>query len=473
MNKQEPEQLTEPDDTEILDTHKHVTLNDVAIDEKSVNFNKEDLDYLRSDMTWKELGLEDKLIDVLVQKGFKKPSKVQTSCIRASKKNSVSIQAQNGAGKTLAFLIPCIMQIDSAVKGGNDFGVAAPQVIVLGDTKALLLQIHRILNNLVEGYKAITTDYLFGGKKDLAPDCQLLLTTVAQLKNVLAKKLVDLKNVRLIAVDECDSVFDSDVGKNFFMSFIVKLQSTNTFKIIFTSATVTENSKQVIAKVQAKHNIVVLELPKEQLTLKNVYQYLVKYKSLGQKIEMLDLLMQKVNAQNILIFANTKTMLEKLREHLDTLGYKVGYIYRSSAEDSGPGAADYIQSQINDFLAGKYRVLLTTNLLSRGIDMRKVTLVINFDLPVKMGREEQKTAKEIDLETYLHRVGRTGRFGDQGIALNFVNEVYEKHMIAGIQDFYKNEIKEIDATHLDSLNKILAEISQVNQEKREYLEENI
>lgn len=473
MDNKDQEQLNEPDESEILENRKHLILNDVAIDEKSSNFNKDDLDYLKSDMTWKELGLDDKLIDVLMQKGFKKPSKVQTSCIRASKKNSVSIQAQNGSGKTLSFLIPCIMQVDPSIKGSTEFGTAAPQVIILGDTKALLLQINKIFHNITDNYKDISSDYLFGGKKDLNPNCQLLLSTVMQLKNSLDKKLIDIKNVKLIAVDECDSVFDSDVGKNFFMSFIVKLQLTNTFKVIFTSATVTENSKQVISKVQAKHNIVVLELPKEQLTLKNVYQYLVKFKSLDQKMVMLDLLMQKVNAQNILIFANTKSMLERLKDHLSSLNYKVGYIYKSGDLAGGLDAADYIQSQINDFLAGKYRILLTTNLLSRGIDMRKVTLVINFDLPVKNKREEDKKDREVDLETYLHRVGRTGRFGDQGIALNFVHEIHEKNMIDAIQDFYKNDIKEIDATHLDNLNKILNEISQVNQEKREYLEENI
>ena len=474
MDIKKQDQEPEPNDEEILDNRKHLILNDVPVDEQSMAFSKDNIEYLRSDMTWKDLGLDDQFIDVLMQKGFKKPSKVQTSCIRASRKNSVSIQAQNGAGKTLAFLIPCIMQIDSNIKGSNEYGVAAPQVIILGDTKALLLQIHKILHNIADNYKVISSDYLFGGKKDLNPNCQLLLTTMIQLKNSLSKKLIDLKNVKLIAVDEADSVFDSDVGKNFFMSFIVKLQTTNTFKIIFTSATVTENSKQVISKVQAKHNIVVLELPKEQLTLKNVFQYLVKYKTLSQKMDMLDLLMKKVNAQNILIFANTKAMLEKLKDHLLALDYKVGYIYKSGDEmNSGPDTADYIQKQINDFLAGKYRILLTTNLLSRGIDMRKVTLVINFDLPIKIHKDEDKTAREVDVETYLHRVGRTGRFGDQGIALNFVHEIYEQNMIDTIQNFYKNDIKEINADDLDNLNKTLEEISQVNIEKREYLEENI
>ena len=76
---------------------------------------------------------------------------------------------------------------------------------------------------------------------------------------------------------------------------------------------------------------------------------------------------------------------------------------------------------MKDFLAGKYRILLTTNLLSRGIDMRKVTLVINYNLPLKINNDDKTKLREIDLETYLHRVGRTGRFGDRGIAINLVD----------------------------------------------------
>ena len=390
-----------------------------------------------------------------------------------SRSNNVAIQSQNGSGKTLSFLIPCIRQIDTKIKGSNEYGTPAPQVIILGDTKALILQIHKILSSLTEGYKDIKADYIFGGKKEIDGECQVLISTVIQLKNSFAKKKIDPKNIKLLIVDEADSVFEGDMGKNFFSSLIVKLQKTNDFKIIMTSATITEDSRKIIAKIQEKSNIITTELKTEELTLKNVCQYMISFGTQKEKFDMLDLMMQKVNAQNILIFANRKRDLEELKEHLNNLGHKVGYIYKSGYDNSsGNEKADYIQNQINDFLAGKYRILLTTNLLSRGIDMRKVTLVINYELPIKFPKGEDKSLREVDVETYLHRVGRTGRFGDQGIALNFVHKNGQE-MITEIQNAFKNEIKAIDSSQLGKLNTILEEISNINQEKRDFLEENI
>lgn len=458
---------------EVLNTQKYAGLNDVPLDTPDIKFEQSDLDYLKSSTTWQALGLEAGLIEVLLSKGFKKPSKVQNIVIKSSKNNNVAIQSQNGSGKTLSFLIPVITTVDVSLKGKNEYGTPMPQVVILGDTKALILQIQKILVSLTENYKPMAVDYLFGGKWDLEGDCQVLVSTVAQLKNCFIKKKIDPKNIKLLVVDEADSVFESDLGKNFFAGLITKLQKTNDFKIILTSATVTEDSRKIIAKIQEKSNIITTEMPKENLTLKNVYQYMVRFSDNTDRLKTLDLLMKSVNAQNILIFANRKRDLEDLEQHLTGLGHKVGYIYKSGFDkNSGANKADYVQSQINDFLAGKYRILLTTNLLSRGIDMRKVTLVINFALPIKFPKDGDMSTKAVDVETYLHRVGRTGRFGDQGIALNFVHQ-NEQEMIDGIQDFYQNEIKTIDPNQMGNLNKVLEEIGNINQEKRDYLEENI
>lgn len=471
QNKNQKDSSDEEQD--LMATHKYAGLNDVPMDTPDIKFDQENLEYLKGNTTWKQLGVDDELINILLSKGFKKPSKVQKIVIQASKNNNVAIQSQNGSGKTLSFLVPCILQLDPKVKGANEYGTPAPQVIILGDTKALILQIHKILTSLTEGYKDIKADYIFGGKKEIDGECQVLISTVIQLKNAFAKKKIDPKNIKLLIVDEADSVFEGDMGKNFFASLIVKLQKTNEFKIIMTSATVTEDSRKIIAKIQEKSNIITTEMKKENLTLKNVYQYMIRYGDMKEKFSMLDLMMQKVNAQNILIFANRKRDLEELKEHLSALGHKVGYIYKSGFDQNfGNDKADYIQNQINDFLAGKYRILLTTNLLSRGIDMRKVTLVINYALPIKFPKGDDKSIREVDVETYLHRVGRTGRFGDQGIALNFVHK-NEQEMIDAIQTFYQNDIKTIDAKQLGNLNTILEEIGNINQEKRDFLEENI
>jgi len=105
---------------------------------------------------------------------------------------------------------------------------------------------------------------------------------------------------------------------------------------------------------------------------------------------------------------------------------------------------------MKDFLAGKYRILLTTNLLSRGIDMRKVTLVVNYELPLRMHEDSSNKSREIDTETYLHRVGRTGRYGDLGIAINLVHKNKDESLLKDLMEFYKTT--KIEELEMDDLN---------------------
>lgn len=108
--------------------------------------------------------------------------------------------------------------------------------------------------------------------------------------------------------------------------------------------------------------------------------------------------------------------------------------------------------------------MLTTNLLARGIDMRKVTLVVNYNLPLKI-LENEKT-RMIDLETYLHRVGRTGRFGDKGIAINLIEENKDLDLIHKIEEYYKNSIETLEENGLEKVNEILQKIGEENSTKR-------
>jgi ATP-dependent RNA helicase DDX19/DBP5 len=459
------------DEEEEIENKQFIGLNDIQINE----FLPEKIDYLKSKKTWEELELDPKLIDVLTTKGFKKPSFIQQNVIIMSKKNTVLAQSQNGSGKTLAYLIPCIRELETGVNGTNEFGNPCPQIIILGDTKALILQVHKILRDILdnyEGYQKVTTDYLFGGKSEIAKNVQILLCTIAQLKKCVTKKTMSVEKIKMIAVDEADHVFESDLGKTFFGLFINKILKRDDYKMLFTSATMTEDFQKVMTKIKEKRNILSIDLPVEKLTLQNVQQFMIKFKSIQQKKEILESVIQKLNAQNILVFGNNRKRLLELKEYLCAKNYKVAFVYKDG-DSKGVESAEFLEEQIKDFLAGKYRILLTTNLLSRGIDMRKVTLVINYSLPLKFHEDKNNKSREIDLETYLHRVGRTGRFGDQGIALNFVDAIKDISLIQNIQDFYKNEIRDITIEHLDDVNKILEKISEVNKEKREYLEENI
>jgi ATP-dependent RNA helicase DDX19/DBP5 len=133
-----------------------------------------------------------------------------------------------------------------------------------------------------------------------------------------------------------------------------------------------------------------------------------------------------------------------LKDYLESKEYKVAFVYQKNGDIKT--SAEFLQQQIQDFLEGKYRILLTTNLLSRGIDMRKVTLVVNYNLPLKFFEDPSIKRREVDLETYLHRVGRTGRFGDKGVAINFVEEPKDLNLIANLEEHYGMKIDRLEVS---------------------------
>ena len=165
----------------------------------------------------------------------------------------------------------------------------APQIIILGDTKALIIQVYRILNDILtdyEGYKHIKCDFLFGGKHEstLGKSFQIFLCTIHQFKKVVVKKCISLEHFKMIAIDEADNVFENQMGKNFFAIFVHKVVKRD-FKIIMTSATITENFRTVVEmlKENPKFRMVSFTVPKEKLTLKNVIQFFIKYRGESNK----------------------------------------------------------------------------------------------------------------------------------------------------------------------------------------------
>lgn len=461
------------DDEVAQQTKTFIGVNNPNVGQQAMK--KEDLDYLQSGSTWDAINVNPELALRLTQLGFKRPSLIQFKVVKLSAQNSVVAQSQNGSGKTLAYLVP-ILNRAKELKAAPEGHIAAPQVLILADTKALILQVATLLRRICEGYAPhITVDYVFGGKYDIQPGTSILVSTLVQVKNLLQKKAFSPNNIDFLVVDEADSVFDADFNRAYFQTLISKLLKTDRFKAIFTSATMTDNFRKVIQSFQEKRNLILIELPVEKLTLTNVQQYQIECTNFGNKVETLFKLMDVVKAQNILIFDNKKKDLAELEKILTARGFKAAFIYKADERD-GPGtvnAADYLQEKITDFLAGKYRILLTTNLLSRGIDMRKVTLVVNLSLPFKIRESGGRLEKKVDLETFLHRVGRTGRFGDYGIAVNFINNQEELGMMQEIQDHYKNKVEAIKGDNLKELDTKLQQIESLNREKRDRLGENI
>lgn len=264
----------------------------------------------------------------------------------------------------------------------------------------------------------------------------------------------------------------SDFSNVFLPQLIIKVLNP-ACKLLLTTATSTDISKNFLNKIQEVKKFVAIELEREQLTLKNVKQTFIRCEK-SEMIKALSLILQKIDAQNILIFATSKNILKEVHASLESENHKVASVLSNNMSDRVK-EADQNQKNIEDFMAGKYRILISTNLLSRGIDMRKVTLVVNLELPRQYSDEKQVVGQPIlaDCETYLHRVGRTGRFGDHGIALNIVTDNVQEEMRKQIVEFYDIKMEEIKMESLSSINSELGNISKYNTTKRGILEENI
>lgn len=456
---------------------KYVQLNEHEEDVVLHDQIEEDMSYLKSNKDWDKLKVPDALKRRLIQLGFKCPSKIQASVIPLSKKNSVFAQSQNGSGKTLAFLIPSILEVNTSLPTVTSDNKYCPQVIIIADTRPLIGQIVRITERLRETvFDDIRIEGLYSGKTISNEGSHIFITTITFLKNLYTKsKNIDTSKLKLLVVDEADKVMKSDMSSTFLPQLVVKA-APKTMRLILTTATSTSISKNFVEKIQEKKRIMCLELEKEQLTLKNVQQLYVRCRS-EERFFVLDRFLDSINAQNILIFANTKRLLTELLQHLEAKNHKVVKISSNNNNVDRAIEAENNDQSIRDFLAGKYRILITTDLLSRGMDMRKVTLVVNLELPKAYSDEPKENTEgngaTADCETYLHRVGRTGRYGDHGIALNFVTNSEQAEIHQQIVNYYGIGMDEISQDNFNSLNEKLEKISEINTVKREQMEENI
>ena len=438
------------------------------------DFSSDKFSQLRSDKTWEEIGVPKPLADKLVQLGFKSPSKIQESVIPASFQSSVFGQSQNGSGKTLSFLIPAILHSNPEV-GTLINGMAAPQVLIMADTRALIAQIEKLTIKIADCCPGLKVGYSFSGVNEEQVDYgHIFISTAKRVSNMLAKKKIDFSNLQLIILDEADQVMISDAAEKFIPKLFLKILKPE-LKTILTSATVTPMTQMLVDKTDPFKHYKRIEVKKEELTLKNVQQFMIRCPK-EARLDVIDRILEKVSASNILIFANSRAAVHDIQHHLTTRKNKVITV-SSNTMDDRQKEAEINQYSIEQFMKGEFRILIATGLLSRGIDMRKVNLVINVELPMNYPTTADPNEKSkptgADPETYLHRVGRTGRFGDQGIAINIIIDDSQAKMMNEIISYYTINMAEMQVENLASLNAVLDEINSFNKEKREQLEENI
>ncbi|KAK1684324.1 hypothetical protein QYE76_045172 [Lolium multiflorum] len=335
--------------------------------------------------------LKRELLMGIYEKGFERPSPIQEESIPIALTGSnILARAKNGTGKTAAFCIPALEKIDQDKN--------AIQVVILVPTRELALQTSQVCKELGKHLK-IQVMVTTGGtslKDDIVRLYQpvhLLVGTPGRVLDLTKKGICILKDCSMLIMDEADKLLSPEFQPSV-EQLIRYLPSSR--QILMFSATFPVTVKAFKDKYLPKPYVINLM---DELTLKGITQFYAFVEE-RQKVHCLNTLFSKLQINQSIIFCNSVNRVELLAKKITELGYSCFYIHAKMLQD-------HRNRVFHDFRNGACRNLVCTDLFTRGIDIQAVNVVINFDFP--------KNA-----ETYLHRVGRSGRFGHLGLAVNLI-----------------------------------------------------
>ncbi|XP_004524166.1 putative ATP-dependent RNA helicase me31b [Ceratitis capitata] len=340
---------------------------------------------------FEEFCLKRELLMGIFEKGWERPSPIQEAAIPiALSGKDVLARAKNGTGKTGAYCIPVLEQIDPT----KDY----IQALVIVPTRELALQTSQICIELAK-HLDIRVMVTTGGtilKDDILriyQKVQLIIATPGRILDLMDKKVADMSHCKILVLDEADKLLSLDF-QGMLDHVIMKLPKDP--QILLFSATFPLSVKNFMEKhLREPYEINLME----ELTLKGVTQYYAFVQE-RQKVHCLNTLFSKLQINQSIIFCNSTQRVELLAKKITELGYCCYYIHAKMAQA-------HRNRVFHDFRQGLCRNLVCSDLFTRGIDVQAVNVVINFDFP-RMA------------ETYLHRIGRSGRFGHLGIAINLI-----------------------------------------------------
>ena len=366
--------------------------------------------------TWDELNLKNGLLRGIYANGFENPSEIQKKAILPIiNKNDVIAQAQSGTGKTGAFTISAL-QI-------TDVSIDELQSLIIAPTQELARQIHNVVNKLGSFMDGLRTQLLVGGtsvqgdidKLRNAPP-HVVVGCSGRIFDMIKRRHLNLSTVRLFILDEADEMLSQGFKDQIYNIFQYLNQKVH---VAIFSATLPREVMQLTDKfMQSPLHIT---MKREELSLDGIEQYYLAMYTDNEKFEMLKKMFEQLTISQTIIYTNNVKRVSDLYEAMKRDGFPVCCIHSSMEKNERSAALD-------EFRAGKFRVLISSNVTARGIDIQQVGTVINFDIPKCV-------------HTYLHRIGRSGRWGRKGLAINFVTEG-DIHLMKHIESHYSITIKE-------------------------------
>ena len=367
--------------------------------------------------SWEELEIKQDLLRGIYAYGFENPSPIQRKAIVPMiKKNDIIAQAQSGTGKTGCFAIAGL-ELTNTMENST-------QVIILSPTRELSCQIKHVVDRIGNNMKDLRTQLLVGGTstendiKLLREDNpQIIVGCPGRIHDMMRRKHINNSKVRLVVLDEADEMLSSGFKEQIYSIF---QYLSNDIQITLFSATMPASLYSLAEKFM--RNPIKIIVKTEQLTLEGIRQYYVNLEDDSQKYDTLKDLFSTFSVSQCIIYCNSVKRVADLYEAMSQDGYPVCQIHSN---------LDKLERQKNyeAFRSGNQRVLISSNVTARGIDIQQVSTVINFDIPKCTN-------------TYLHRIGRSGRWGRKGTAINFITRRDYRHL-KEIESFYSTQINEL------------------------------
>ncbi|ORY03385.1 ATP-dependent RNA helicase FAL1 [Basidiobolus meristosporus CBS 931.73] len=397
-------------------SHERDRVNNMAIDRKTdEKLTFETSESVKVVSTFDQLGLKEDLLRGIYAYNFEKPSAIQQRAIAPIMKGrDVIAQAQSGTGKTATFSISILQTVDTSIR--------ETQALVLAPTRELATQIQNVVLALGD-YMNVQCHACIGGTsvgediRKLDYGQHVVTGTPGRVYDMIRRRNLRTRNIKMLILDEADELLNRGFKDQIYDVYRYLPPST---QVVLLSATLPHDVLELTTKFMTDPIRILVK--RDELTLEGIKQFFVAVEKEEWKFDTLCDLYDTLTITQAVIFCNTRRKVDWLTEKMREANFTVSSMHGEMPQKER-------DSIMQEFRQGASRVLITTDVWARGIDVQQVSLVINYDLPSNR-------------ENYIHRIGRSGRFGRKGVAINFVKNDDVK-ILRDIEQYYSTQIDEM------------------------------
>lgn len=364
--------------------------------------------------TFESMGLKEDLLRGIYAYGFERPSAIQQRAIKPIVQGrDIIAQSQSGTGKTAVFSIGILQSLDTSC---NEV-----QALVLSPTRELAEQTQKVLLALGD-FMNVQCHACIGGKsigediRRLEHGVQVVSGTPGRVYDMIKRKNLRTRNIKMVIIDEADEMLNKGFKEQIYDIYRYLPPST---QVVLVSATLPQEVLDMTNKFMNEPIKVLVK--RDELTLEGIKQYFVAVEKEEWKFDTLCDLYDTLTITQAVIFCNTRRKVDWLATKMREANFTVSAMHGDMPQKER-------ETIMDEFRSGGSRVLIATDIWGRGIDVQQVSLVINYDLPTNR-------------ELYIHRIGRSGRFGRKGVSINFVKND-DVSTLRDIEQFYSTQIDE-------------------------------